>query len=90
LPRPFISHSFSTQPASSGGGATSRYWITGKFSSAGTESAREDSRAYNVGDGAAVASEVEGFKTLTEGQKVEFELVRGPKGLLAQNARPVA
>lgn len=27
----------------------------------------------------------EGFKTLAEGQKVEFELVQGPKGPLASN-----
>ena len=29
-----------------------------------------------------------GFKTLTENQKVEFEVKRGPKGLQAQNVRP--
>ena len=29
----------------------------------------------------------EGFKTLTEGQMVEFELVKGQKGLTAQNVR---
>ncbi|MFC1611358.1 cold-shock protein [Myxococcota bacterium] len=28
-----------------------------------------------------------GFKTLTEGQKVEFEVVQGPKGLQAQSVR---
>ena len=28
-----------------------------------------------------------GFKTLTEGQMVEFELVKGQKGLTAQNVR---
>lgn len=27
----------------------------------------------------------EGFKTLREGQKVEFEVVNGPKGLQASN-----
>ncbi|MBI2604683.1 MAG: cold shock domain-containing protein [Deltaproteobacteria bacterium] len=27
----------------------------------------------------------DGFKTLAEGQKVEFELVEGPKGLQAMN-----
>jgi cold shock protein len=32
----------------------------------------------------------EGFKSLTEGQKVEFEVVRGQKGLQAQAVRPVA
>jgi CspA family cold shock protein len=30
---------------------------------------------------------MEGFKTLQEGQKVEFEVTRGPKGLQAQNVR---
>ena len=28
-----------------------------------------------------------GFDNLTEGQKVEFEVTRGPKGLQAQNVR---
>ncbi len=27
----------------------------------------------------------DGFKTLAEGQKVEFELIEGPKGLQAMN-----
>jgi len=31
----------------------------------------------------------EGFKTLSEGQKVEFEVVKGPKGLQAANVRKV-
>ena len=29
----------------------------------------------------------EGFRTLSEGQEVAFELVEGPKGLQAQNVR---
>ncbi|MBI4716065.1 MAG: cold-shock protein [Nitrospirae bacterium] len=29
----------------------------------------------------------DGFKTLTEGQEVEFEVVDGPKGAQAQNVR---
>ena len=29
----------------------------------------------------------EGFKTLAEGEKVEFEVTRGPKGLQAANVR---
>ena len=33
------------------------------------------------------AIEGDGFKTLKEGQKVEFEVTRGPKGLQAQNVR---
>ncbi len=32
----------------------------------------------------------EGFKSLNEGQKVEFEMIRGNKGLQAQDVRPVA
>ncbi len=34
------------------------------------------------------AIQIEGFKSLAEGQKVEFEVVRGPKGLQAQAVRP--
>ena len=30
-----------------------------------------------------------GFKTLTETQRVEFEVVEGPKGLQAANIRPL-
>ena len=32
----------------------------------------------------------EGFKTLTEGQEVEFDVVDGPKGKQAANVRPVS
>ena len=31
----------------------------------------------------------EGFRTLAEGQKVELDVKRGPKGLQAANGRPV-
>jgi len=30
----------------------------------------------------------EGFRSLTEGQKVTFDVTRGPKGLQAQNVKP--
>ncbi|GAA3059159.1 MULTISPECIES: cold-shock protein [Actinomycetes] len=30
-----------------------------------------------------------GFRTLEENQKVEFETARGPKGLQAENIRPL-
>lgn len=33
--------------------------------------------------------QAEGFKTLTEGQKVEFEIVSSEKGPRASNIRPV-
>ena len=33
------------------------------------------------------AIQMEGFKTLQEGQKVTFDVTRGPKGLQAQNVR---
>lgn len=33
------------------------------------------------------AISMEGFKTLQEGEVVEFELTRGPKGLQAMNVR---
>lgn len=35
------------------------------------------------------AIQVSGFRTLTEGQRVEFEISEGPKGLKADNVRPV-
>jgi CspA family cold shock protein len=31
----------------------------------------------------------EGFKTIAEGQRVEFDIVDGPKGPAAENVRPV-
>ena len=33
------------------------------------------------------AIEMEGYKSLNEGQKVEFEITDGPKGLQASNIR---
>jgi len=33
------------------------------------------------------AIEMDGYKTLNEGQKVEFEITDGPKGLQASNIR---
>jgi cold shock protein len=36
------------------------------------------------------AIQAEGFRTLAEGQKVEFETKKGPKGLQAANVRPIA
>ena len=35
------------------------------------------------------AIQSEGFRTLAEGQKVEFEVTKGPKGLQAANVRPI-
>lgn len=34
------------------------------------------------------AIQSQGFRSLAEGQKVEFETTKGPKGLQAQNVRP--
>ena len=34
------------------------------------------------------AINMDGFRTLAEGQKVAFEVTRGPKGLQAQSLRP--
>jgi CspA family cold shock protein len=36
------------------------------------------------------AIQVDGFKTVAEGQKVEFDVALGPKGPYAQNVRPIA
>ena len=33
------------------------------------------------------AIEAEGFRSLNEGQEIEFEVVQGPKGLQATNVR---
>ena len=33
------------------------------------------------------AIQAQGFKSLTEGERVEFEVTRGPKGLQAANVR---
>ncbi len=36
------------------------------------------------------AIQVEGFRTVAEGQKVKFDVSRGPKGLQASNVTPLA
>ena len=46
---------------------------------------REDGPDLFVHHTAIVA---EGFRSLAEGQEVEFEVTQGPKGLQATNVRP--
>lgn len=36
------------------------------------------------------AIEMDGYKKLTSGQKIEFEIDEGPKGLQAQNIRSIS
>jgi cold shock protein len=36
------------------------------------------------------AIQTEGYKSLEEGQSVEFEITQGPKGKQASNVRPLA
>ena len=36
------------------------------------------------------AIQADGFRTLAEGQKVEFDVAKGPKGLQASNVRAAA
>ena len=35
------------------------------------------------------AINMEGFRTLKEGQRVQFEAVKGPKGMQASNVQPL-
>jgi len=35
------------------------------------------------------AIQAEGFRSLSEGDRVEFDVARGPKGLQAQNVRKI-
>jgi CspA family cold shock protein len=34
--------------------------------------------------------QTDGYRSLADGQRVEFEVTQGPKGLQAQNVRPVS
>lgn len=36
------------------------------------------------------AIQMDGFRTLKQGSHVQYELVAGPKGMLAQNIRPLS
>ena len=33
--------------------------------------------------------QAEGFRSLSEGQRVQFDVIQGPKGLQATNVRPI-
>ena len=49
------------------------------------------SRASGSGDVFVhhTAVQSSGFRTLAEGQQVEFDVTKGPKGLQAENVRPL-
>jgi cold shock protein len=34
--------------------------------------------------------QADGYRSLDEGQRVEFDVTQGPKGLQAQNVRPIS
>jgi CspA family cold shock protein len=48
----------------------------------------------DIGDGVDTfvhysAIQQQGYRTLAEGQRVQFEMVEGPKGRMAQNVVPI-
>jgi CspA family cold shock protein len=80
----------------SGGSGAARY--EGRKMATGTVKWFNDAKGFGFitqdGGGEDVfchhtAINMDGFRTLQEGQKVQFEVTRGPKGLQAQNVRAV-
>ncbi len=85
-------------PAIRGGGCTVRPQHRKSIMSTGTVKWFNDAKGFGFitqDDGGAdvfchhTAIVGEGFRSLAEGQKVTFDVTKGPKGLQAQNVKPV-
>jgi CspA family cold shock protein len=66
--------------------------IRGRFNGTGNDAKGYGFITQEAGDDVFVhfnAIQAQGFKSLAEGDKVEFEVTKGPKGLQAANVRKI-